>query len=247
MAQMKTGAADSLHFEVASIKVSNPSGLRPGRLGSVQVDTTPGRLTARNAYLKELIKGAYGLEDYQVLGGPAWIASAKFDVEATSNVGVNRDRQLQMLRTLLAERFKLISHRETKEFAIYALTVAKGGPKFQALTGSKVSCWPACADSPSRVNTMRIKDLPSFANFLTRLDSDRPVIDKTGLAGNFALELDMQRIFDEAIESGATLTNGMIFEGLVNSIEAKLGLKLVPTKARLEILVVDHAEKPSEN
>src|SRR5580658_6046831 len=79
-------------FEVASIKAANPSASHPGRLGSVQVITSAGRLTARNAKLTELIKGAYALEDYQVSGGPAWIDSARFDVEAKSSDRANREQ-----------------------------------------------------------------------------------------------------------------------------------------------------------
>jgi len=140
-------------FEVASIKAAEPDTPRPGRLGSVQVVAGPGRLSARNAKLTELIKGAYGLEDYQVSGGPARIDSARFDVEARSSGGGNRERLLLMLRALLAARFKLATHRETKELVIYALTVAKGGPKFRALTAEEAPCWPACPGSPGKMIT----------------------------------------------------------------------------------------------
>jgi uncharacterized protein (TIGR03435 family) len=247
-AQTKVDVPVSPQFEVASIKPSNPAEPRPGRLGSVSVGTSPGRLTVRNAYLKELIKGAYGLEDYQVSGGPDWIASARFDVEAKSADSANRARLLLMLQALLVERFKLASHHEKKELAVYAITVAKNGPKFQRLTASQASCWPACTDSPAKTNTMRQRDLPSLATFLTRLGSDRPVIDQTGLVGSFALEVDMSPIFEEAAAGGAAPTNGIqLFEGLANAIQDKLGLKLAPTKASVETLVVDHAEKPSGN
>jgi uncharacterized protein (TIGR03435 family) len=111
--------APRLQFEVASIKASDPSAPRPGRLGSVQVVTSPGRISARNAKLTELIKGAYDLEDYQVSGGPGWIDSARFDVEAKSTDSANRDRLLPMLRALLEERFKLAIHRETKDIIVY--------------------------------------------------------------------------------------------------------------------------------
>jgi uncharacterized protein (TIGR03435 family) len=137
-------------FEVASIKAANPTAPRPGRLGAVPVVTSSGRLTARNAKLTELIKGAYAVEDYQVSGGPAWIDSARFDVEAKVGDRADRDQLLLMLRALLADRFKLALHRETKELAVYALVVAKGGPKFHALNADETSCWPGCAASPGK-------------------------------------------------------------------------------------------------
>jgi len=234
-------------FEVASIKASNPSAPHPGRLVAVQVVTSPGRLTARNAKLTELIKGAYVIEDYQVSGGRGWIDSARFDVEARSTDSANRDRLLLMLRTLLAERFKLATHRETKELAIYALVGAKNGPKFHPLKADEAPCWPGCAGAPGKTNHLRQKDLPSLATFLTRLGSDKPVIDKTGLTGNFGLELDMSKIMETAQSGGGPPTNEGMFEAAVGAIQDELGLKLAPTKAPVEILVIDHAEKPSEN
>lgn len=239
--------ASQPRFEVASIKAADPAALRPGRLGSVQVVTSAGRLTARNAKLTELIKGAYALEDYQVSGGPAWIYSARFDVEAKSSERASRDQLLLMLRALLAGRFKLASHRETKELAVYALVAAKNGPKFRALNADEASCWPGCAASPGKINHLRLRDLPSLATYLERLGSDRPVIDKTGLTGYFALDLDMAKIMEEAAQSGGPPTNGSIFDATVSAMQDELGLKLTPTKAPIEILVIDHAQKPSEN
>jgi uncharacterized protein (TIGR03435 family) len=236
-----------IQFEVASIKPSNPSAPRPGRLGAVPIVTNPGKLTTRNATLKDLIKAAYGLEDYQVSGDPAWIASARFDIEAKSVAIATRDQLLQMLQPLLAERFKLAGHRETKQLAIYTLVLANKGPKFQPLKASEASCWPGCAGAPAKTNHMRQKDLPSLARFLTRLSPDRPVVDKTGLQGYFALELDMSQIVEDAASAAAAPTNASMFDATVIAIQEQLGLKLVPTKAPIEIFVIDRAEKPSEN
>jgi uncharacterized protein (TIGR03435 family) len=168
-------------------------------------------------------------------------------VEGKSTKGANRERLLLMLRAFLAERFKLAFHNERKELPIYALTLAKGGPKFQPLTTSEASCWPGCAASPAKTNTMRQMDLPSLATFLTRLGSDRPVIDKTGLTGRFALELDMSPILEPASGEQRPPTNEEMFEAAVNAIQNKLGLKLVQTKAPVETFVVDYAQKPFEN
>jgi uncharacterized protein (TIGR03435 family) len=239
--------AQTPQFEAASIKASEPSAPRPGRLGAVQVVTSPGRLIARNATLKEPIKGAYALEDYQVAGGAAWITSARFDVEAKANAGSNRAQLLTMLQTLLAARFKLAVHRETKDLPVYALTVVKNGPKFRTLKPDEESCWPACPGSQGKVNHLRQKDLATFATFLTRLGSDRPVIDKTGLTGYFALDLDMSKIMEAAQSGGVTPTNDTIFEAIVAALPDELGLKMVATKAPVDVLTIDHVEKPSGN
>ncbi len=243
---MATGAAQTPQFDVASIKATDPSAPRPGRLQTIFVSTSPGRLTAKNATLKDLIKGAYGLDDYQVSGGLQWIASARFDVEAKTTSGANRDQLLKMLQTLLAERFRLAVHRETKELAVYALVVAKGGPKFHALKPEEAACWPACEGSPGKLNHLRQSDLPTLARYLTRLGSDLPVIDKTGLTGHFGLDLDMEKIM-EAAQNGGPPTNAAIYDATVNAMQDELGLKLTPAKASVEMLVIDHAEKPSEN
>jgi uncharacterized protein (TIGR03435 family) len=147
-----------------------------------------------------------------------------------------------MLRALLADRFKLTFHREKKELNVYDLVVAKGGPKFHPLK--------AGADSlPGPTNHLRLKDLPSLATYLTRLSSGEPVLDKTGLTGEFDLDLDMAKVFEEAAQ-GATGPASIIehmFEATANALQDQLGLKLVPAKAPVEIFVIDHAEKASAN
>ena len=244
LAQTPTGPPAAPRFEVASIKAANPSAPRGGRLAAPPLGTKPGLLAARNASLKQLIRGAYTLENYQVSGGPGWIDSAGFDVEAKSTDGANRDRLLLMLRALLADRFKLRFHRETKEFTVLALVVAKGGPKFHELK--------AGADSvPNKTDHMRLKDLPSLATYLTRLSSDEPVFDRTGLTGQFDIDLDIGKIVQEATQgeqaAEPAAMRERMFEATVNAIQDELGLKLVPTKAPVELFVIDHAEKASAN
>ena len=244
LAQTPAGPPAAPRFEVASIRAANPSAPRGGRLAATPLGTKPGLLAARNASLKQLIRGAYTLENYQVSGGPGWIDSAGFDVEAKSTDGANREQLVLMLRALLADRFKLRFHRETKEFTVLALVVARGGPKFHELK--------AGADSvPNKTDHMRLKDLPSLATFLTRLSSDEPVLDKTGLPGQFDLELDIGKIGEAASQGGEAAGPGemreRMFEATVNAILDELGIKLVPTKTPIEIFVIDHAEKASAN
>jgi len=132
-------------FDAASVKAAAADAPRVGRMMTIGAVTTQGRLTMRNASVTDMVKAGYSVEDYQVLGGSPWMGSARFDVEGKSGDGAARERLLVMLRTLLAERFQLDVHRETKEMAVYSMTVAKGGPKFRALKPEEVACWPMCS------------------------------------------------------------------------------------------------------
>jgi uncharacterized protein (TIGR03435 family) len=239
--QAPAATADAApRFEVVSIKPADAS-VRPGRFGA-SIDTGPARLSSRGASLKDLIQAAYGIEAYQVSGGPGWVDSARFIVDAKPASPATREQLLQMLRPLLADRFKLAFHRETKEFAVYALVVAKGGPKLHRLAAGTES-------EPGKLNRLgRNVDLAWFARYLTRFGSDRAVIDRTGLTGNFNLDVDMEKITAAAAEAanGAPGIEHM-FEATANILESQLGLKLQPTKAPIEVLIVDRAERPSAN
>jgi len=240
LAQTPAGSPPSAKFEVASIKPGNPSAARGGRLSPPPINTSPGLLTARNANLKQLIRSAWSLENYQISGGPEWVDSIGFDVDARAADGAGRDQLLLMLRTVLADRFKMTFHREKKDLPVWAMTVAKGGPKFHA---SK----PEADTGPSKTNRLPLKDMPSLAALLTRMSPEQPVIDQTGLTGQFDLELDMEGIAVEAMQSagGPNLQN--MFDATLNFLRDELGLKVAQTKAAVEIFVIDHAEKPTAN
>jgi uncharacterized protein (TIGR03435 family) len=244
LAQTQTGSAPSPGFDVASIKAANPSAPRGGRLAAPPINTKPGLLTARNATLKQLIRGAYTLENYQIWGGPGWVDSAGFDVDGKSTDSAGRDQLLLMLRALLADRFQLRFHHEKKELAGYDLVVGKGGPKFHELK-------PGGDSGPGKRDHMRLKDPASLATYLTRLSSDQPVIDKTGLTGQFDIDLDISKIVQEATQGDQTgdptATRERMFEATANAIQDELGLKLVPAKVPVEIFVIDHAEKATGN
>ena len=237
----QSSAASTPQFEVASVKPANPSAPPPGRMGA-SMKTTPGQLSTPSATLRELVEGAYSLENYQVTGGPGWIGSARFEVQAKAAGAATREQLLLMLRPLLAERFKLAFHRETKELPVYALVVAKGGPKFKRFQSG-------VEPAPLGVNRLgRNVDMAWLAKYLTRFGSDMPVIDKTGLTGNYDLDLDMDKIMAAAgaDAGGQPPSIGGMFQATVDSIGA-LGLRLERTKAAVELLVIDHVERPSQN
>jgi uncharacterized protein (TIGR03435 family) len=245
-----TGAAQTsdqpLAFDVASIKLADPLAPRPGRLGSVKVMMTPGQVIARNANLKDLIRDAYSLDDYQVFGGPTWLSSTRFDVQAKAIGTPNREQLLLMLQRLLRERFKLAAHRDTRALSIYALVLDKGGPRFHPLDATEQECYPMCRE-PAPLNRLRQRDVPSLARYLTRLGADRPVVDKTGLTGTFRIELDMQRIMAAAMEGGGPPSNENIYRASVDAVQDELGLTLKPMKSAVGVLVIDHVEKPTSD
>jgi uncharacterized protein (TIGR03435 family) len=200
--------------------------------------TSPGLLSTRSATLKDLIEAAYSLENYQVTRGPEWIDTARFDVQAKPSAAASREQLLSMLRPLLADRFKLSFHRETREMAVYALVVGKGGPKFKRSQPGP----PAPAVNRLGHHT----DMASFARYLTGFGSDMPVIDGTGLTGNYDLDLGMEKIMAAAGADSRNPSIGDVFNATVDAIET-IGLRLVRTKAPIEVVVIDHAERPSQN
>ena len=238
----KSQGPSTAQFEVASIKPASPSAPQPGRLTRIEaiIGTSPGLLTARSATLKELIEGAYSLENYQVMGGPEWVDSMRFEVQGKAAGTAGRQQLLLMLQPLLADRFTLRFHREIKQMAVYALTVAKGGARFQT-----AKAWPDSQPRPLNHLGYNV-DMAWLAAYLTHLGSDMPVIDKTGLAGRYDLDLDMEKIMAATGEDSGNRSISGLFQATVDAMEG-IGLRLVRTEAPVEALVVDHAERPSRN
>jgi uncharacterized protein (TIGR03435 family) len=240
--EVQSASATLPRFEVASIKQADPSA-RPGRAAAalgVRINTSPGMLSTRSVTLKDLIAAAYAIETYQVTGGPGWLDSERFEVLAKSADATSREQLLLMLRPLLADRFRFTFHRETKEMRVYALTVAKNGSLRRMKPGEE--------SKPVLNRLGRDWDMPALARYLTGLGADMPVIDKTGLTGQFNLDLDMEKIIAAAAEIGGTPpSNEGMYQGTVAIMERQCGLKLVPSKAPIELLVVDGANRPSAN
>jgi uncharacterized protein (TIGR03435 family) len=254
-------------FERISINTSAP-GSRSFSLSGLP------NLTVKNASLRDLIRVAYQVRDFQISGGPDWIDSAHYDIDANAKDKPNPKEWLtsmtSLLQSLLEDRFKLKLHRETRELPVYVLTVAKGGPKFQQ--SKEKSCttfnWIRNSPPPGQIASIHCgaaeltnaqlnrtldavgismtgatPDAPGLTWFLSR-ELDRIVIDKTGLTGlfDFYLEWNRAATLNKAATS-ADPDNPSLFTALPD----QLGLKLTPEKGPVEILVIDHAEKPSEN
>jgi uncharacterized protein (TIGR03435 family) len=256
-------------FEVATIKPNpncTPSGGAP----------TPGRLDIKCTTLRELIRGAYGIfagekiasRMLDVVGGPSWLDSDRFDLSAKAEGAAGIQKMIgAMLQSLLEERFQLKVHVEPRDKPVYFLTVAKESK----LTPSKEgSCVPIDLNNLPKPGDPQPKfcGMPrtSFKNGLISSDVfgasmeelagrmlanvvDRPVIDKTGLTGRFDIHLEFARDMSAMMLNGNAMPpapNDSAGPSIFTAIQ-QLGLKLSPDKAPIDVIVVDSAQKPSEN
>jgi len=257
-------------FDVAAIK-QNKSGGTNGRFGG-----PPSRFTATNAPALQFIMFAYRMQDYLIEGAPDWVRNDRWDINAKAEGNFpaatidGPDVRRDMLRTLLADRFKMSAHKETRQQPVYALVRAQtDGPPSPRLHASTFDCaalgaairrsqGPAtlpvtpdgateCSIStpPGRLN-MGTQPMRQYAAILSDLVG-RPVMDRTGLAGNFSAVVTY------------TPDNGLRAIGadqpaidpnapsIFTALQEQLGLKLESTRGPVEVLVIDHIERPSED
>ncbi|HTA43878.1 MAG TPA: TIGR03435 family protein [Bryobacteraceae bacterium] len=225
-----------LSFEVASIKPSMMLAPRDQSITSTGIVYT-------NVTLVDCIEAAWGVRRYQI-SGPEWLRSDKYDIIAKAGGVASKTQLMLMLRALLADRFGLTVHRETKDRAIYVLVLGKDGPRFQA-AGSSYGTGSTFVEGGMAFRRM---SMAGFADYLAGLDAiDRPVLDRTGLNGEFDFTL---RLF-EARPDMTGFDKKFAMKGaehIFTDLQEQLGLKLDSIKAPVEILVIDHAEKiPSSN
>ena len=228
----------ALQFEVASIK---PLGRPPGSGGGPWI-IDRGRFKADAAWVRAVIAVAYSTQAIRVLGGPNWLDTERYDFAAKADsADASTDQLRVMIQSMLADRFKLVVHRETKELPVYTLTVAKSGPKMQAAKDNEKTygSWVG-----GRLICIRFNIL-GLINILSSTLGN-PVVDKTGLTGlyDFNLEYTDPR-FQRPGNAGQPLADSP--PDIFGAVQEQLGLKLDAKKAPVEVLVVDHAERASEN
>ncbi len=224
VAQPQPAVAVLPAFELASV--------RPNRSGdsSSRFNTGNGSIHSANVSLRDLIKWAYSVKDYQVVG-PDWLSSQKFDIVAKAPPSDTDDQLMPMLQALLAKRFTLAIHRETKERAVYALVAGKNGPSLH-----EVEAGPEHSSGARGSLSGQKMSMSQLADSLSR-HVDLPVLNTTGIEGVFNIELKWAPDEDNA--------NG---PSIFTALQEQLGLKLEQRKGPMEFVVVDHAERvPTEN
>lgn len=232
-AQPQTTAAEPA-FEVASVK--------PSLGGRIYAQLDPSRLTINAQTLEVLIQIAYGLREYQY-SGPSWLHTTHYDIIGTTGSSEPRSVQLAMLRTLLADRFKLKLSHESKTMPVYFLVVGKNGPKLKPLddkTPAPFDMYYNTRMSPTPSGATEFRAAGSIGllcDFLRRI-AERPVIDRTGLQGAFDLRLLC------AIEGFPGEDSS---PSVFDAIQSQMGLKLEAATSTVDITVVEHVEKPAAN
>lgn len=225
-------------FEVASVK---PTG-RPPSSSSTGWTVSHGTFTAHDAWVRAMVAVAYGVHAAQVHGGPAWIDTEQYDVIAKAgSTDVSLDQMRPMLRTLLAERFKLVAHHETQEGHIYALIVGNSGSKMQEARDAEKTYVSAVGKGHLICTRMNMLGLViTLSNML-----GTPVIDKTGLTGFYEFSLEWTDPLSRPANGSAQPLDAP--PDIFAAVQDQLGLKLEARKGPVEIVVIDHIEKASEN
>ena len=242
-------------FEVVSVK-PNTSGSRASSSRSMP----GGAFTATNITLRLLILQAYRIKGFQLTGGPDWLDSARFDIAARAPENTRQDELSPMLRALLAERFKLVAHTETKDQPVYALVMARSdgrlGPKLKPSTlDCSVPPEPGqpnpCGMNTNTTNTLGAmkatgRTLGDLAAALGNFIVNRMVVERTGLAGAYDFELSWMtdNLQSATNPAGADISDA---PSVFTAVQEQLGLKLESQRGPVEFLVIDNVERPSEN
>ena len=234
-------------FEIASIK---PVEELRGRM--YDFSSSGPRVNYIAYSVVQLVMEAYNLKNYQVTFAPTAArptgtvyGTAYYDIEAKAEGDAVRTRNdfRPMLQALLADRFKLKVHREVKEIPVYALVVGKDGPKFKESGPDSKESALIGVNGRNQTITASMKTMEQLAQLIPNAFApDRPVVNRTGLAGTYDFKMEATPQFRMTGED-PELKNISVFA----AVQQQLGLKLEPEKAMIEILVIDHVEKPSEN
>ncbi len=235
-APMAAGATPA--FEVAAIRPSDPND--PKAANGWNCESEGHRLECRQATLLDLLSITYGLQPRQIVGGPTWLNQDRYDISGIPDIpGIPSPAQTrEMYKRLLAERFGLVLHRDTREMSIYALTIAKGGPLLKPASPDEPVNTGNSGDRTQRTVRFTNMSMQEFARNLT-LYEDRPVVDRTALPGHydFTLRWTYALLAEEQPDAPPSI---------FTAIKEQLGLQLNALKGPGEVIVIDHLEKPHE-
>lgn len=233
-------------FEVATIRPSAPEE-HARRLG-----WEGRRFTAKYTTISQMVQFAYNLQAKQVVGAPGWLDSTTYDIEGQAEAGDPSAAEFrEMMQRLLAERLGLKTHWEPRTMQAYELVVAKGGAKLQApKEEEKAEIPPGVRIQRGPREWMRVLSvrgtMPELAAELQRVETDRPVVDRTGLKGEFDFEMtatSAKPFFEGELPDTSDAAPPLIF----TAIQEQLGLRLEPVKTDVQCLVVDAVQRPSAN
>jgi uncharacterized protein (TIGR03435 family) len=251
-------ATPPLRFEVASVKRTTTN---DGR-GSFISPAPGGRFVATSASLRHIIQVVYGVPPYALLGGPDWLDSTRYDIEAKAATDLPMTQIYSMVRGLLAERFQLSVRMEQRDTPGYALVVARSdgrlGPSLTKLEGGcdttprepgrpmVVDGLPPCNRmfNSDRAIGMNGRPLDEFARALSP-HMGRPVANRTGLDGVYILRFRWEPELDAAAPGQASAPSQEV--SLFTALEEQLGLKLVGERTTMDAVVIEHVERPTEN
>jgi uncharacterized protein (TIGR03435 family) len=228
-AQAQTFAAASIRPSAGDVKFEHDG----------KTEISPGNVRMRDVTVATCIKWAYGVQDSQI-SGPEWLQSQHFDIVAKADEPVAEDQLKLMMRTLLAERFSLAFHRQSKEMRAYAMTVAKSGAKLRESAETKPFRENSAVGTVARGMTMK-----EFGDFIAG-PLQTPVVDMTGLNGRYDFKLDFTAYLpgaETAMKVDYDNSTGII----ISALKGELGLDMESRKQAVEVLVIDHVEKPSGN
>ncbi|HVW08528.1 MAG TPA: TIGR03435 family protein [Bryobacteraceae bacterium] len=233
-------------FDVAAVKPNASGG------NGVSMRTQHGHLTVENAPLFQIIQQAFLIKEFQLSGGPGWIMSERYNIDARMEKDDISDRDLWLsLQPLLTDRFHLKFHREPRTMPVFSLVVAKGGPKFQphkeSADGKDQPRLGVSIGSGKGKLTATKTTMASFADSLGH-QVDRVVVDNTGLKGEYDFTVEWSPDNHEgsivsAVEEKVGLTGLSVFEAL----QEQLGLKLESSKGPVQVIVIDSVDRPSAN
>jgi uncharacterized protein (TIGR03435 family) len=230
-------------YEVATIKPAQPDERKVVQVQGV-------RLFTAGTSLVDLMMFAYGVHQLQVVGGPEWVKTEKFDLLIQPNMP-GRPSTVQMrsiVRKLLADRFKLVLHHGQKELPVYGIVAAKGGPKMTPTTAEAVATNTATVGFRDGEMMVKNASMSEFASLMQRyVGLDRPIVDHTGISGKYDFKLSWAPDSSQMNGSPSAATAGDARPDLFTAIQEELGLKLQPLKEPADVVVIDGVEQPSEN
>jgi uncharacterized protein (TIGR03435 family) len=223
-------------FEVASVRLATDDSRRSWQGRRIQ--TAPGELATHGLTLRACLLWAYQ-QPAQIIA-PNWVNEIALDITAKAAAPVGDDQLYLMLRTLLIERMGLQAHLERREMPAYALTIAKGGPKFSA----SATQGPEVIEQDKGALVVRWGTMKDLSAELSTGLFDRPVVDATGLNGRYDIRIDLAAL--AAVNQAADRADAA--SAMITLLQEQLGLKIEARKGEVDVLVVDHVEKaPTEN